>query len=169
MDANDSDQAAVSVVPVVGLEDEKLRFLEWIEKGRGGHGSIAAAELNRDRPIGTKYIEPALVLPKSINRSRVLAHFRASSMVNRIAMRNMANPCDWGVLTWFEATTFVQAAAAKLDTNKAAALGLLMLLAGRFPMQRNVLTPFCFVRIEWACSFSWFCLPRSVRVKRHNC
>ncbi|RNL58802.1 hypothetical protein D0911_17385 [Zhongshania marina] len=130
-DANDSDQAAVSVAPVVGLEDDKLRFLEWIEKGKGGHGSIAAAELNRDRPIGTKYIEPTLVLPKSINRSRVLAHFRASTMVNRIAMRNMANPCDWGVLTWFEATTFVQAAAAKLDTNKAAALGLLMLLAGR--------------------------------------
>jgi hypothetical protein len=127
----DDRSTVVSVSSAAGLDDGGVKFREWLEKGTQAHGAIAGAEFDRDRPIGAKYVEPSLNHPDSINRSRALIHYRASAMVNRIAMRNMANPSDWGVLTWFEATIFARAVTNKLNTSKSAVLGLFMLLAGR--------------------------------------
>lgn len=131
-----SVKEGVEVVPVpaaAGLEDDEFKYFECYELASGNVGAITAQEFRRDRSVGAKYVDVKLILPGSINRSRTLAYFRASMMVNRIAMRNMANPCDWGVLTWFEVTTFVRAVLPKIMTSRAAALGLFMLLIGRSP------------------------------------
>lgn len=124
--------SSLTVSPASSLEDEEYEFTEIIDRPTKFVETLTIQEQVGDQAIGSKFIQADNVKKYNFGQSIAMNAIRAKSLANRLSMREMLLPSDWGTLTRHEQLTVLRECwKDACNNNFPALIIILMLLTGR--------------------------------------
>lgn len=124
----------ISIPSSAGIGDDEYDYEELIPAPKKDILTVAEREVEGDQAIGSKYIRSILHEKKVRPKSIFLQVKQSKTITNRLAMREMRLPCDWGTLTSYEVEMVLNHCWAQaLDSSLEDLFIVLMLLLGRNP------------------------------------
>ncbi|MFK5891794.1 MAG: hypothetical protein QM504_01075 [Pseudomonadota bacterium] len=122
----------IEILPIAALEDNDYEYTELIERPLRKIVTVTDKELEGDQAIGSKFIKADKRDKSYKGNSVAMNAIQAQTLANRLSLREMLLPADWGTLTSYECSLALRECWDDACNNDIAALIIiLMLLTGR--------------------------------------